>query len=134
MVLCSTKGVPQWFALCSRAAKLAERNVKLKQRAAASGMVPAPQRVYNAPSPRPCECLDGCIVTRNSSGSFLMLLHSLRYAVALKASAAVDYEHEVSGMMVDDTVRMTYHPKSREAAMADFKVSALYCSNALYHC
>ena len=38
--------------------------------------------------------------------------------------ACADYEPEVSGMMVDDTVRMTHHPKSRDASMADFKVAA----------
>lgn len=40
----------------------------------------------------------------------------------LTRDARADYEPEVSGMMVDDTVRMTHHPKSRDLAIAGFKV------------
>lgn len=43
----------------------------------------------------------------------------------LTTDAHADYEPEVSGMMVDDTVRMTHHPKSRDLAIADFKVGLL---------
>lgn len=49
--------------------------------------------------------------------------------MCLMWNARVDFEPEVSGMMVDDTVRMTFHLKSRDLAIADYKVGQHFPSN-----
>ena len=58
------------------------------------------------------------------------IIRALQFNVLMR-NARADYEPEVSGMMVDDTVRMTYHLKCRDPAIADYKVSLLFLSGTL---